>query len=299
MKDPLGIDPFLHVKMSNLLIRAGHGLSLPEKRIVMLALSKLNKERTNMGQMPTERMARIHASELADVGKISIDVAYRELRDGQKKLYDRSVTSCFDPITGTEKNGFFRWVTRMHYQDTEGWIEVVFNPDLLPYICELEKEFTSYRLSRAGAFRSVYTWRIFELLMQFKRTGVLKISVDDLHKTLETPAGHRKNFAQLRKKVIEPAIAEIKEKDGLNVQWQPIKKSRRVDTVKFTFPVEQQKNIPLSKKQKPASPNAKPKTSPKPTYSEAAADLAHLRKISKLAGVPLNKLLKKEDNEAA
>lgn len=296
MKGPLTIDPFLHVRMSNLLIRAGHGLSLPEKRIVMLALSKLNKERTNVGQMPTERMAQIHASELAHVGGISIDMAYRELRDGQKKLYDRSITSCFDPITGTEKNGFFRWVTRMHYQDKEGWIEVVFNPDLLPYICELEKEFTSYRLSRAGAFRSVYTWRIFELLMQFKGTGVLKITVDDLHKTLETPEGHRKNFAKLRTKVIEPALAEIKEKDGLNVQWKPTKKGRRVELIQFSFPVEQQKAIPLSKKQKPAEKKSAVPTHP--THSEKAADLAHLKKLSELSGVPLEELVIKKEDKA-
>lgn len=297
MKGPLTIDPFLHVKMSNLLIRAGHGLSLPEKRIVMLALSKLNKERTNVGQMPTERVARIHATELAEVGNISVDVAYRELRDGQKKLYDRSITSCFDPITGTEKNGFFRWITRAHYEDSEGWIETAFNPDVLPYICELEKEFTSYRLSRAGAFRSIYTWRIFELLMQFKRTGVLKVTVDDLHKTLETPEGHRKNFAKLRTKVIEPALAEIKEKDGLNVQWKPIKKGRRVELIEFSFPVEQQKVIPLSKKQKSVVKKAAVPT--QSTDLEKAAELAHLKKLSELSGVPLKELLKKEDKATA
>jgi plasmid replication initiation protein len=294
---PAQIDKFLYVRMSNLLIRAGHGLSLPEKRIVMLALSKLNKQKTNMGEMPTERVARIHATELAEVGNISVDVAYRELRDGQKKLYDRSITSCFDPVTGEEKDGFFRWVTRMHYQNKEGWIEAAFNPDVLPYICELEKEFTSYKLSRAGAFRSIYTWRLFELLMQFKHTGLLKISVEELHKALETPSVYQQNFYHLRKKIIAPAIEEIKEKDGLNVQWKPIKKGRRVELIEFSFPVEQQKVIPLSKKQKSVVKKAAVPT--QSTDLEKAAELAHLKKLSELSGVPLKELLKKEDKATA
>lgn len=291
---PPQIDKFLYVRMSNLLIKAGHGLSLPEKRIVMLALSKLRKQDTNMGQMPIERVACIHASELAEIGKISLGAAYNELKEGQKKLYDRSITSCFDPLTGKEKKGFFRWVTRAHYEENEGWIETAFNPDVLPYICELEKEFTSYKLSRVGAFRSIYTWRLFELLMQFKRTGLLKISVKDLHKALETPSVYQKNFYHLRKKIIEPATAEIREKDGLDVTWEAKKSGRRVEMLEFRFPFEQQKKLPLSKQ----SPKTKKADNPeKRQHAEHLADLAHLKNLAKLANVPVEDLLPNHSKE--
>ena len=39
---------------------------------------------------------------------------------------------------------------------------------------------------------------------------------------------------------IEPAVKEIRQKDGLKVTWKPIKKGRTVVALEFKFPVEPQ-----------------------------------------------------------
>ena len=111
---------------------------------------------------------------------------------------------------------------------------------------ELKEQFTSYKLSRAGGLRSVYSWRLFELLMQYKSTGNMTISVDEFADLMETPQTYRKDFGAMKRRVVEPAVKEIREKDGLKVKWKPIKAGRKVQTLVFTFPREQQVALPLA-----------------------------------------------------
>lgn len=42
-------------------------------------------------------------------------------------------------------------------------------------------------------------------------------------------------FGLLRKWVIEPAVAELTEKDNWIIEWEPIKRGRKVAALKFKF----------------------------------------------------------------
>ena len=56
------------------------------------------------------------------------------------------------------------WVSGVTYHHGEGWIELGFSPEMTPHLVELSREFTSYKLKHTVALRSVYSWRLFELL---------------------------------------------------------------------------------------------------------------------------------------
>jgi plasmid replication initiation protein len=45
----------------------------------------------------------------------------------------------------------------------------------------------------------------------------------------------RENFANIRRKIIEPAVKELVEKDGWIIQWRPIKAGRKVRALRFDF----------------------------------------------------------------
>ncbi|WP_244798073.1 replication initiation protein [Caballeronia grimmiae] len=46
---------------------------------------------------------------------------------------------------------------------------------------------------------------------------------------------HRANFKALRQRIIEPAVAELREKNGLLIDWQSVKDGRRVGTLRLEF----------------------------------------------------------------
>ena len=220
----------LRVNMSNQLVRMAHGLSLPEKRVVAMCLARLDSTKQERGRYSFELLAK----DFADQFDIAIQVAYQQLKEVGDKLLHRIAQE----VTQTPKGRHTRkwqWVSLAEYLDGEGMVRLTFNQEMTPHLVMLKKEFTSYRLQQASALRSLYSWRLFELLMQFKRKGLLRISVDDFCHAVEAPATAQANFAELKRRIIEPAVAELKAKNDLAIDWQATKTSRKVTGLEFKF----------------------------------------------------------------
>ena len=226
------------VTMSNALTRAGHGLTLGEKRIVASAVAKLHSRRAlPAGEVPR---TRISAAEYSETFGVDVDTAYDQLQSAARTLYKRSITF-FEPAF--KRNGKalpptmvqMRWVGSVKYQKGEGWVELAWWPDLLRHLVGLQRQFTTYQLQHASALRSTYTWTLLELLMRFKSTGRAEYTVEDFCASMDATEKQAANFAKIRTKIIEPAVKELTEKDGWLIQWQPIKAGRRVASIRFTF----------------------------------------------------------------
>lgn len=226
------------VTMSNALTRAGHGLTLAEKRVIAWAVATLDSRQVlKPGQVPT---TRISAMEFAAEFKVDNDTAYDQLQAAAKALYNRSITF-YEPAH--KRNGKplpptkvqMRWVGEAKYHAGEGWVELAWWPKLLPHLTGLKKQFTSYQLQQASALRSVYSWRLLELLERFKSTGQAEYTVEDFAASMDATEKQRADFAALRRKMIEPAVKELTEKDGWLIQWGPIKAGRKVKAIRFTF----------------------------------------------------------------
>jgi plasmid replication initiation protein len=118
-------------------------------------------------------------------------------------------------------------------------------PDLIPSLTGLKKQFTTYQLEQASALRSVYSWRLLELLMRFKSTGVAEYTIEDFATSMDATEKQKADFAKIRTKIIEPAIKELQEKDGWLIDWEPIKTSRKVTAIRFNFRRNDQRLLPL------------------------------------------------------
>ena len=86
-----------------------------------------------------------------------------------------------------------------------------------------------------AALRSVYSHRLLELLMMFECTGWAKFSLDDFCQSMQATPTQKKDFANIRRKIIEPAIKELCEKDGWKIEYETIKAGRKVTGLHFYF----------------------------------------------------------------
>lgn len=224
-----------YVYMSNAVARAAQGLSLAEKRIIMTAASRLDSRRVPApGAAP---VTRISAMDYAETFDIDLNTAYEQLQDAGKELYKRSITFT-EPKTGKRKGEAvhtLRWIGRATYHKGEGWIEIAWWHEVMPHLCGLQRQFTKYQLQQASALRSLYSWRLLELLQSWQDKGRFEISIEDFTKTMEATEKQRANFNNIRRRIIEPAIKELKEKDNWLIQWEPIKTGRKVSNLRFTF----------------------------------------------------------------
>lgn len=229
--------------MHNTLVRASHGLNLGEKRLVSMAVAKLSPK---AAALPTKPI-RISAHDFAKEFGLDQSDAYKQLRAAQEKLWNRTIRH----IEHYGKNGTkvevvkMRWVTSARYKDHEGEIGITFAPEIAQFLVQLKKHFTTYQLKQAAALRSVYSWRLFENLESHKSLGKWKVDIERFHAVMETPTSYRKNFAQTRRWVLDPAISELAAKCDLAVEVEPEKRGRRIVGLVFTFEPIRQMALPF------------------------------------------------------
>lgn len=228
-----------HVTLRNDLVVASHGLkTLAEQRIVKSCAAMLDSARFEQGRY----RIKLSAAEYAATFGMGRNTAYEQLKVVSKSLLDRTIRREEQTKHGMKVH-LDHWVSGITYHEGEAWVELRFSHEATPYLTMLRGNHTTYRLKQAAGLRSIYSWRLLELLMQFKSTGWRQIDVDDFARAIDAKPSHISNFAQLRRWVIVPSVNELIEKDGWQICWEPIKTGRKVRALRFTFSRSPQNNF--------------------------------------------------------
>lgn len=217
-----------NVVISNYIVRSAQTLNLVEKRILMAGVAKLGGVNGEI---------KLSAKEYAETYDVDIRTAYNELKSAVGTLMKRTLSW---QITDGKKIGTRTtiWVQGYDYFKDEGYVKFKFSEYVFPFLFELEREFTKYQLKQAAALRSIHSWRLLELFEQMRgndKNGWLSISIEEFWHAMEATESYKANFSLLRRKVIEPAVKELSEKDGWLIEWEARKRGRKVVTLLFKF----------------------------------------------------------------
>lgn len=238
-----------HVNMSNALARGAHSLSLAEKRIIAMALAKTDS-------VPAQELflgarngwgVTIYAQEYAETYDIDPGTAYDQCKHSAQSLLDRK-WKLVEPSKARAGRTVVmegNWVSRIKYEDGAGYVEVIFTPHVAPHLLGLRNQLTMYKLKQAAALRSIYAWRLFECLQSWQDKGRWMPSIEEFHHAMDAPESCRANFKDLRIRIIEPAVKELREKDNFSIEWEPKKAGRKVTGLTFKFKPEAQRKLDL------------------------------------------------------
>jgi len=192
-----------------------------------------------MVELTEQYQFEISAAEIADlVGLDNFSNAYRDLKKAAEKLYDRSVIiDDPDPDNPKVSQRKTRWISSIDYIPGEGRLVLNFAGGIIPYLSKLSKEFTKYKLKHVAKFESIYSIRLYELLVQWSSAGEREIEVEWLKKQFQVSDKYSR-LGDLKKRVIEPAILEINEHSNLWVEYGQRKSGRSVTHFQFKFGVK-------------------------------------------------------------
>lgn len=221
------------ITMSNRLARAAQGLSLSEKRIVCLALAKINPRRKGSRVLALESgfTVDISATKYADLFKVSLDVAYRHLKAAGVNLEKRE--ACYNElISGAFKIKKIKWVTGASYH--MACLKINFSKEISAHLFELAGEFISYYLYEAAELKSIYAWRLLECLKSWRLKNKWEVEMEDFYTAMDATTGYKNDYASLRTRIIEPAVEGLN-KTKMSVDWAPVKEGRRLISLRFTF----------------------------------------------------------------
>lgn len=222
---------------SNALIEASYKLTLQEQRLLLMCIGKIDPR-----EQEVRKTFQITSNDFylafPDMGKSN---AERHLKEAIDKLAERWIY-----IHNNNERRRIRWIQEeAEYFDKEGKIEIVFSDSIMPYLTQLQGQFTKIIIKNVSALKSVYSIRLYELLMQFKAIGDRLISLDDFRSMLGLDDDKYPTFKSLNQWVIKPAVKELNQKSNLSVSVDSIKKGRSVFALHFHFKEDQQIKMAL------------------------------------------------------
>ncbi len=227
------------VTQANALVEASYKLTLEEKRLIIGAITKINPKK----EVP--KSITITAEYYADTFDLDINSAYQQLKDACNRLYERTIdlSSASRQKDGKVEKDDMRWVYRRKlYERGQGKATIYFSPDLMPYLGELQKSFTSYKLESVKHLKRFYSIRLYELCMQYMDFGSRWITIESFREMFCLEDKYNK-FAELRRNVIDPAINEINDNTDINITYNLEKKGNKVVKIWFNFSEKKQKQF--------------------------------------------------------
>lgn len=230
----------LTVVKANSLIEASYRLTLDEMRLLALTIGTMDPK---SNQQVFEFTIDDFMKQFPDLKRDSV---YEQIKSAIKRISDRWVYTEDD-----ERITEFRWVSSRTYFKKEGRFKIALTNEIMPYLTQLKGQFTQYQLNHISGFTSVHTMRLYELLTQYKRLGERYIAVEDLKKWLNLEDKYSL-WAELQRWVIKPALVEINETSDLFVEYEPIKRGRKIIGIEFSIryekPVKKRPSFPHKNK---------------------------------------------------
>lgn len=227
----------LRVTKSNDLVEASYKLTLNEQRVLLMAIAHIDSRRP----LFKKYYFRVSALNFAQTFALEKHTAYIALEDAANRLLER-VVKTYDRKNQVRER--FHWVFHVKYYNGKGFVELGFSPNVIPYLTLLSQRFTSYDLRYVAQLGSSYAIRLYELLKQFSKSGERTIALNAFKERLELMDQYPR-FFDLKRWVVQPAVNEINVHTDLEVEWDTVKKGRRIVGLIFIMRKSLQGELPL------------------------------------------------------
>ena len=203
---------------------------------VFLKLASRIKDLNKVDKKPEElqRKYLLTAKDFSEEFEVDLSYSYRILEKACKKLMKTSVILPVETLT-SRKLREINVCSMAVYNEKEGSIEIEFTDRIMPHLAFVKEKFTCYNLKEIIHFRSIYSTRLYELIHDFKETGWVIKTIEELRDILAVNSKF-KAYKDLKKYTFKHAVEEInKYYPRYNLRFEEIKTGRKVTGIKFLF----------------------------------------------------------------
>lgn len=212
----------------NALVSASYYLSLAEQRLILLGIVEA---RNNQSQ---DNEFIIHVNSYINAFGVDDSTAYLTIKEACKRLRGRYFTYQ-RLINGNLEQTESNWVQSVSYAINSSYVKIKFTDDVMPLITNLERHFTSYQLEQVKDLTSIYAIRLYELLISWRQTKKVELSLVDLRLKLGIEPNEYKAMNNFKAKVLDLAVSQINEHTDITVKYEQVKQGRSITGFTFTF----------------------------------------------------------------
>lgn len=273
------------VVKSNALVESSHKLNEVEQRLILLAVLKA-RELCDTVENLKGKQVELHASDYANVYNTTRQGAYKAIRTAVISLYRQEWGYKYINKNGNTTVAYERFTQSAKYVEAEAVVKFVFADAIIPHLVELERNFTAYEIAQVAKLTSRYAMRLYECLKQYKSTGTLKISLDELRFRFGLLPDEYVRMSDFKKGVLNLSVKEINEHTDLTVSYEQQKRGRIITGFVFDFKQKSKRKKPKENEQQ-RDPNTPDMLAPiKMTDAQRkmfAGKLAHLPELGSYA----------------
>lgn len=222
-----------YVVKANKFIEAKGKLGMLEQKLMATLISEIQME---------DKDFKEYCLNIKEVGEfIGLDSkeVYRKLREIAQSLKSRSIS--LEEINVKTKEITFievNLIASAVHTKGSGILRLTIAPVLKPYLLAIKGEetpFTKYMIRNILKLNSGYSIRIYELLKQYERTQNRIIETEKLKELLGVTEKSYNRFDNFEARVLKPAKEEINKKTDIWINYEKIKKGRRIAEIHFTI----------------------------------------------------------------
>lgn len=224
----------MFVAKSNALIqRSRYSLTLQQQRILLFLISKIK---------PTDTPEETYTFSIEEFCKVcgitaSTGDYYKTIKDDL--LYIRNNGFWIKREDGSYVTA--AWLSKAYIIPLCGEITVKFDEDTMPYLFQLQRFYTQYRLKNVLAFQGKYTIRLYEIIrshytqrdIERLKEKEISFSAEEIRDLLLLKPIYPA-WTDFEKRVIKSSVDEINMYcDEFRVEYETIKKAHRIAMITF------------------------------------------------------------------
>lgn len=216
------------VVKSNRLVEASYRLTLVEQQIILYAICKSRESGKGLSAIDPVLIVATEFRDMFGSGEKSV---YEQLKVALNTLYHRTL-KIKEKVENKLEIKQSRWISMQSYIDQDSVLKLIFAPEILPFIKDLDKEFTPYRLEQIGRMSSTHAIRLYELLRQHLHIGKRTLEIVDLKHMLQIENEYPEYY-NLKRRVVDVAKKQINDFSDIKVNYTQEKEGRKVTALNF------------------------------------------------------------------
>lgn len=226
------MENYLVIK-DNTLINSSYVLSLTEKRLINFCVAVAQKNNTPINH---NDYLTIYAEDFAKMYEIDSKLVYTILKNAGDSILKRIFSYSYITPKGNKGIKRSHWLQSVDYIEGEGKIKILFTKELIPFISELERNFTKYYIGDTAKMTSVYAIRLYELIIAWRSCHKTPIfEIEAFRNKLGVEPEEYPRMTDFKKRVLDIAVDQINELSNIRINVMQHKKGRKITGFSFTF----------------------------------------------------------------
>ncbi len=215
------------IKKANELVESRYRFDIWETRVMAKMITLISKNDADF------KNYRIYLKDIQEeFGLTKNKDAYKRLKEGARRLMDRTVKIVFDTPEGKKELETKVIVGVETLVQKNSFIDVTFHPNMRPFLLQLKSKFLMYDIKNILRIPSVHSIRIYELLKQYEKIGHRMFTIEELKHILSIEDQY-KLYGHLKSRIILKAQEDLKKHTDIYFDFKEFKQGRSVHRIKF------------------------------------------------------------------